>query len=147
MKIILTEDVKAQGKKGDVITVSDGYARSLIKKNQAIEATAKALNDLKLQNKHEDKLAAERLAEAQALGEKIKELTVEVKLKTGEGGRVFGSISSKEVSEAIKKQLDLDIDKKKLHIEDGIKSLGVHEVTVKLHPQVTSMIRVKVTEQ
>ncbi len=147
MKVILLEDVKTKGKKGEIINVSDGYARNLINKKQALEATDKNLNDLKLQKKHDDKVAAEKLAAAQALGEEMNEQTVEVHLKSGSDGRVFGSISSKEISEAIKAQLGKDIDKKQLHLDDAIKSLGTHEVKVKLHPEVTTMIRVKVTEQ
>ena len=147
MKVILLEDVKTKGKKGEIINVSDGYARNLITKKQALEATDKNLNDLKLQKKHEDKVAAEKLAAAQALGEEMNEKTVEVHLKSGSDGRVFGSISSKEISEAIKAQLGKDIDKKQLHLDEAIKSLGTHEVKVKLHPEVTTMIRVKVTEQ
>ena len=105
MKIILLEDVKSQGKKDDVIQVSDGYARSLINKKQAIEATPKALNDLKLRHKNEDKLAAERLAEAKALAEDLKTKEVNVRLKVGEGGRTFGSVSTKEIAQAMKDQL------------------------------------------
>lgn len=147
MKIILLEDVKSQGKKGDIITVSDGFARNLFIKKEAIEATAKNLNDLKLKQKHEDKVAAETLAAAQELGKKLEELQVQVKLKVGEGGRTFGSISSKEIAQAIKTQLNMDIDKKKLQMHDSIKGIGSFEVAVKLHPEVTSSIRVKVVEE
>ncbi len=147
MKVILIEDVKTKGKKGDIINVSDGYARNLITKKQALEATDKNLNDLKLQKKHEDKVAADKKAAAEALAKEIEDKTVELHLKAGDGGRVFGSVSSKEVSEAVKKQLGKDIDKKQLHLDEAIKSLGTHEVTVKLHPQVQTKIRVKVTEQ
>ena len=146
MKVILMEDVKTKGKKGDIINVSDGYARNLIAKKQALEATDKNLNDLKLQKKHEDKVAAEKKAAAEALAKEIEDRSVELHLKAGDGGRVFGSISSKEISDAIKKQLGKDIDKKRLYLEDTIKSLGTHEVTVKLHHDVQTKIRVKVTE-
>ena len=147
MNIILLQDVRSLGKKGEVVKVSDGYGRNLINKKQAIEGTAKNLNDLKLKQKHDDKLAAERLAEAKKLGEEIKEMSIELKLKAGAGGKVFGSVSSKEISQAAKEQLGLDIDKKKLVLDEAIKSFGTHEVTVKLHPQVSSTLRVKVTEE
>jgi large subunit ribosomal protein L9 len=147
MNIILLQDVRSLGKKGEVVKVSDGYGRNLINKKQAIEGTAKNLNDLKLKQKHDDKMAAERLAEAQKLGEEIKEMSVELKLKAGAGGKVFGSVSSKEISQAVKEQLGLDIDKKKLVLDEAIKSFGTHEVTVKLHPQVSTTLRVKVTEE
>ncbi|MCR5784569.1 MAG: 50S ribosomal protein L9 [Eubacterium sp.] len=147
MKVILLEDVKTKGKKGEIINVSDGYARNLITKKQALEATDKNLNDLKLQKKHEDKVAAEKKAAAEALAGEISDKIVELHLKAGSDGRVFGSVSSKEISEAVKAQLGKDIDKKQLHLDEAIKSLGTHEVTVKLHPQVQTKIRVKVTEQ
>lgn len=147
MNIILQEDVRSLGKKGEVVTVSDGYGRNLINKKKALEATSKALNDLKLKNKHDEKVAEQKLQDAKELGEKIKEMSVSLTLKAGEGGRVFGSVSAKEIAEAIKSQLHLDIDKKKLILDEPIRSFGTHEVSVKLHPQVTSMIRVKVTEK
>ncbi len=146
MKIILLEDVKSQGKKGDVLTVSDGFARNLIGRKQALEATPKNLNDLKLQMKHADKVAAENLAEAQALAKRMEDMSITVSLKVGEGGRTFGSVSTKEIAQAIKEQLSLDIDKHKLVLNEGIKALGAYEVPVKLHPQVTGTMRVKVVE-
>lgn len=146
MKIILMEDIKTLGIKGDVAEVSDGYGRNLISKKKAKEATQANLNDLKLKNKHEEKVAEEKLADAKALGAEMEGKIVTLSLKAGKDGRVFGSVSSKEISQAIKAQMDLDIDKKKLLIEEPIKTLGTHEVKVKLHPQVTTMIRVKVTE-
>lgn len=147
MNIILLEDVRSLGKKGEVVKVSDGYGRNLINKKKAIEGTAKNLNDLKLKQKHDEKLAEERLEVAKKLGEELKEMSVELKLKAGTGGRVFGSVSSKEISQAAKEQLGLDLDKKKLLLEEPIRSFGTHEVTVKLHPQVSTVLRVKVTEE
>jgi large subunit ribosomal protein L9 len=147
MNIILLEDVRSLGKKGEVVKVSDGYGRNLINKKKAIEGTAKNLNDLKLKQKHDEKLAEERLEAAKKLGEELKEMSVELKLKAGTGGRVFGSVSSKEISQAAKEQLGLDLDKKKLLLEEPIRSFGTHEVTVKLHPQVSTVLRVKVTEE
>lgn len=148
MKIILLEDVKSLGKKGEIVTVSDAYARNaIIPKKLGIEATNKNLNDLKLQNKHQEKVAAENLANAQALAETMKEWIVETKIKTGEGGKTFGSVSSKEIATAIKTQYNEAIDKKKIQLEESIRSLGTHEVKVKLHPKVTAVVRVHVAEQ
>ena len=147
MKVILLEDVKSLGKKGDIVDVSDGYAKNfLITKKKGVEANSKNLNDLKLKKANDEKVAAQNLADAKALAESIADKTVVVKLKAGEGGKTFGSVSSKEIAEEAKKQHDLDIDKKKIVINDPIKSLGTYEVTVKLHPKVTGTIRVRVEE-
>ncbi len=144
MKVILLEDVKSLGKKGDVVDVSDGYAKNfLITKKKGVEANSKNLNDLKLKKANEEKVAAQNLADAKALAAAIAEKTVVVKLKAGEGGKTFGSVSSKEIAEEAKKQHDLDIDKKKIVIDEPIKSLGSYEVAVKLHPKITGTIRVK----
>ncbi len=148
MKVILLEDVKAQGKKGDIINVSDGYAKNMLfPKKLAVEANTKNMNDLKLQKKHEDKVAAENLAEAQALAEEIKDKKVTVSIKAGEGGRIFGSVSTKEISAAAEKQLGLKLDKKKMVLPEPIKALGTYEVPIKLHPQVTGTLRVHVTAE
>lgn len=149
MKVILLEDVKSLGKKGEVVNVSDGYARNMIlPKKLGVEATSKNMNDLKLQNQHADKVAKENLEAAKALAEEISTKEVTVKIKTGEGGKTFGSVSSKEISAAAKQQLNLELDKKKMQLEDGgLKTLGVHEVTIKLHPKVTATLKVKVTEE
>ncbi len=148
MKVILLEDVKSLGKKGEVVTVSDGYARNLIlPKKLGVEATSKNLNDLKLQNKHAEKVAQENLEAAQALAEALKDKKVEVKMKAGEGGRTFGSISTKEIAEAAKKQLNMDLDKKKMVLKDAIKALGTYEVQIKLHPKVTGTLTVHVSEE
>jgi large subunit ribosomal protein L9 len=147
MKVILLQDVKSLGKKGDVVTVSDGYARNqLLPKKLGLEATSKNLNDLKLQNQHADKVAQEQLEAAKALAETLSDKQVELKIKAGEGGRTFGSVSTKEISGAVKDQLGLDIDKKKMSLSDPIKALGTYEVSIKLHPKVTGTLRVKVTE-
>lgn len=149
MKVILLEDVKSLGKKGEVVNVSDGYARNMIlPKKLGVEATSKNMNDLKLQNQHADKVAKENLEAAKALAEEISTKEVTVKIKTGEGGKTFGSVSSKEISAAAKQQLNLELDKKKMQLEDGgLKTLGIHEVTIKLHPKVTAALKVKVTEE
>ena len=147
MEVVLLEDVKALGKKGQVVKVNDGYARNFIlPKKLGVEATAKNLNDLKLQKANAEKVAAEQLAEAKALAEKIGELSVTLKMKAGEGGRAFGSVSSKEIAVAAKDQLGLEIDKKKMVLPEAIKTFGTHEVPVKLHKDVTAKLTVKVTE-
>jgi large subunit ribosomal protein L9 len=148
MKIILLQDVKTLGKKGDIVEVSDGYARNaILPKKLGVEATSKNLNDLKLQNKHADKVAAENLENAKELAVTVEKQKVVVKLKTGEGGRTFGSISTKEISQAAKEQTGLDLDKKKMQLPESIKALGTYEVPVKLHPQVTAKLTVSVVEE
>ncbi len=147
MKVILLEDVKSLGKKGTIVNVSDGYARNmLLPKKLGVEATPKNLNDLKLQKKHEEKVAQEILDAAKELAVKVEQGEVIVSIKTGEGGRVFGSVSAKEIAEAAKAQLSLDLDKKKIQLDGPIRELGVREVPVKLHPQVTAKLKVKVKE-
>lgn len=147
MKVILLEDVKSLGKKGEIVNVSDGYARNMIlPKKLGLEATSKNLNDLKLQNQHAEKVAQENLESAKKFAEELKDKKVEVKMKSGEGGRTFGSISTKEISEAAKKQLNLELDKKKMLLKDPIKALGTYEVQIKLHPQVTGTFTVHVSE-
>ena len=147
MKVILLADVKALGKKGDVVDVSDGYARNMLfPKKLGVEANAKNRNDLKLQNAHAEKVAQEQLEAAKALAAEIGEKTVHVSIKVGEGGKTFGSVSSKEISEAAKKQLNLDIDKKKLQLSEPIRCLGVTQVPVRLHPKVTGTLKVWVKE-
>lgn len=147
MKVILLQDVKALGKKGEVVNVSDGYARNmLLPKKLGVVADAKNMNDLKLQKAHEEKIAAENLQAAKDFAEIISKSTVEIKLKVGEGGRVFGSVSAKEIADAAKDQLKLEIDKKKLQMSGPIKTLGVTEVSVKLHPKVTAQLKVHVSE-
>ena len=147
MKVILLEDVKAQGKKGEIIEVSDGYARNvLIAKKLGVEATPKALNDLKLQKQHEAKVAQEQYEAAVELGKVVEQQKVVVKVKCGDGGRVFGAVSTKEIAAATKEQTNLDLDKKKMQLNDPIKSLGTYEIPVKLHPKVTTKLTVQVVE-
>ncbi len=143
MKVVLFEDVKSLGKKDDIVEVSDGYARNFIfKKKLGAEATPKALNDLKLKKQNEEKVAAEKLAEAKALAADIANKSVEVSIKAGQDGRAFGAVSSKEISVAAKEQLDMDIDKKKLVLKEPIKAVGTYQVPLKLHPQVTAELKV-----
>ena len=147
MKVILLEDVKSVGKKDEVVEVNNGYARNvLFRKNLAIEATNKALNDLKLRKANDDKLAAEALADAKVLAKEIEEKQLVLKMKVGEGGRTFGSISAKEIAEAAKAQLGYELDKKKLQLSAPIKELGTTMVPIKLHPKVTGELKVVVKE-
>ncbi len=147
MKVILLQDVKSLGKKGDVVEVSEGYARNmLLKKGLGKEATGKNMNDLKLQKANAEKVAREALEAAQALGKELEGKEVRIAVKTGEGGRVFGSVSTKEIAEEIKKQLGYDVDKKKIQIDNPIKTLGVTNAAVKLHAKVTAYVKVHVVE-
>ena len=148
MKVILLQDVKALGKKGEIVNVNDGYARNFIlPKKLGLEATGKNMNDLKLQKANEEKVAQQQLDDAKELGKKIEAGKVEVKIKVGEGGRTFGSVSTKEISVAVKEQMGYEIDKKKIQLKDAIKTLGTHMVPVKLHPKVTAELKVVVTEE
>ena len=147
MDIVLLEDVKALGKKGEIVKVNDGYARNFIlPKKLGVEATTKNLNDLKLQKANDARIAAEQLAAAKELGERIEKSSVTLSIKAGEGGRAFGSVSTKEIGKAINDQLGLDIDKKKIVLNDPIKSIGSFEVPIKLHKDVTARLAVKVVE-
>ena len=147
MEIVLLEDVKALGKKGQIVTVNDGYARNFIlPKKLGVEATSKNLNDLKLKKANDARLAAEVLAAANELAAKLDESKVTLSIKAGEGGRAFGSVSNKEISKAITDQLGLEIDKKKIVLNDPIKSIGSFEVPIKLHKDVTARLAVKVVE-
>lgn len=147
MEVILLEDVKSLGKKGQIVKINDGYARNFVlPKKLGIEATNKNLNDLKLQKANEEKIAKEQLDAAKALAAEIAEMTVKMKIKTGEGGRTFGSVSSKEIAEEAKKQLNLELDKKKIMVDEAIRTPGTHIVTVKLHREVQAKLKVVVSE-
>ena len=148
MKVILKEDVKSLGKKGEIVNVSDGYARNFIlKTGKGIEANTKNLNDLKLKKANDDKVAQEHYEAAVELGKKIEAGKIEVSIKTGEGGKVFGSVSSKEIATEVKAQMELEVDKKKVQLKDAIKALGTYEVPIKLHPKVTAKLKVVVKEE
>lgn len=147
MKIILLQDEKKLGKKGDIIEASEGYARNyILPKKIGVEATPKNMNDLKLQNANKEKVAQEQLQAAQNLAKVLETKQVVIKVKAGEGGKMFGSVSSKEIVAEFKKQHDMELDKKKIVMADAIKAFGNYEVTIKLHPQVTGKFTVKVTE-
>lgn len=147
MKIILMQDVKKLGKKGEIIEINDGYARNyILPQKLGVEANNRNLNDLKLQKMKEEKDAQKLLDEAKDLAEKIGAQIVTVKIKAGEGGKVFGSVSAREIAGAMKKQCGLEIDKKKIQLQEPIRSFGFHEVGIRLHPQVTGTLRIKVEE-
>lgn len=148
MKVILLQDVKALGKKGELVNVNDGYARNFIlPKKLGLEANSTNMNNLKLQKQKEDRAAAQELADAKALAEKLKDVTIELQVKTGEGGRVFGSVSAKEIVAAAKSQKNLVIDKKKLLIDEPLKSCGMHIIKVRLHKDVVGEFKVHVSEK
>lgn len=146
MKVILNQDIKGQGKKGQLVEVSDGYARNfLLPRKLAKEATAENINVMRSQQESEAYKKQMALEDAQALSEKLKSLKVEIKAKAGENGKLFGSVTSKEVTDELLKQHHIKIDKKKLQLPDGIKTLGTTIVEVKLHPGVSGQITVSVT--
>ena len=143
MKVILIEDVKSLGKKDEIVEVNDGYARNFIfKKNLGVEATSKNLNDLKLKQQNADKIAAENLASAKEFAQEIGTKSIELAIKAGEGGRVFGSVSTKEIATAAREQLGYDLDKKKMQLKEPIKNLGTYMVPIRLHPKVTAELKV-----
>ena len=147
MKVILLEDVKSLGKKSQVVDINDGYARNyVLPKKLGIEANNKNLNDLKLKNANDEKIAREQLEAAKVFAAEMEKDEVVVSIKAGEGGRTFGSVSSKEIATAYKEQCGKEIDKKKIQLTEAIKNFGVYEVSVKVHPKVTGKLKVKVTE-
>ena len=147
MKVILTADVKGQGKKGQIVTVSDGYARNfLFPKNLAKEATTDNLNTAKLKQEAEAARIAREKAAAQELAEKLKTMVVKVSAKAGSNGRLFGSITAADISAALKKQFNIEIDRHKMTIEENIKQFGTYEVKVKLYNEVSGILRVSVCE-
>lgn len=148
MKVILLEDVKALGKKGELVEVSTGYARNfIIPKKKGLEATPEALNNLKLARANEEKVARELKEAAQALAAQLKDNPVTIPAKLGGNGKLFGAISSKEIAAALSQQKGLEVDKKKIVLDEPIKELGTHTVKAKLHKDVTAEITVKVVEE
>lgn len=145
MKVILLEDVKSLGKKGDIVNASDGYARNmLLPRKLAVEATEGAKRNLSAIKKAEDKRAAENLAAAKELKTRLEAKPVTVSVKVGANGRTFGSVSAKELAEAVKAQLGIEIDKKKMNLPSPIREVGTTSVTVRLHPQVAAELKVEV---
>ena len=148
MKVILLEDVNSKGKRDDIINVSDGYARNyLFPQKLAMEATPKNLNDIKLKKANAAKVAAQELAEAKELSEKIAAASVEVKIKAGENGKTFGSVTAKEIAEASQAQAGIFIDRKKIVLSDAIKAVGEYTMPVKLHPEVAADLKVRVVPE
>ncbi|MBD5460334.1 MAG: 50S ribosomal protein L9 [Lachnospiraceae bacterium] len=147
MKIILLQDEKKLGKKGDLIEASDGYARNyILPRKIGVEATPQNLNDLKLKKANEEKIAREQLEAAKALAASLESKEVVVKIKAGENGKAFGSVSSKEIAAACKEQNGIELDKKKIQLPEALKNFGAYEVNIKLHPQVNAKLTVKVLE-
>ncbi|HDW7747330.1 TPA: 50S ribosomal protein L9 [Staphylococcus aureus] len=147
MKVIFTQDVKGKGKKGEVKEVPVGYANFLLKKNYAVEATPGNLKQLELQKKRAKQERQQEIEDAKALKETLSNIEVEVSAKTGEGGKLFGSVSTKQIAEALKAQHDIKIDKRKMDLPNGIHSLGYTNVPVKLDKEVEGTIRVHTVEQ
>lgn len=147
MKVILLQDVKSVGKKGELVNASEGYAKNfLFPKKLAVEATKSNLNDFELKQKSEEKRKQEELESAQKIAENLKDQVVTIKVKTGGNGKLFGSVTNKEVADAIVEQMKQDIDKKKVSIGDPIKMVGERTATIKLHPKVTAEVTIKIVE-
>ena len=148
MKVILLQDVKSLGKEGEIVNVNDGYARNfIIPKKLGVEANNKNLNDLKLKKSNEEKIAKENKEAAEKLAGELKAGQILLKIKVGEGGKAFGSVSAKEIAAAVKDQMGLDVDKKKIQLKETLKTLGTHIVPVKLHPEVTAELKVEIGEE
>lgn len=147
MKVILLEDVKSVGKKGEIVNASEGYAKNfLIPRKLGVEANASNLNDIKLKKQSEDKRKAEELAEAKELKAKIEEKTVKIPVKTGDNGKLFGSVTNKEIAVALEEQAGIKVDKKKIVLDDQIKMVGEKTVVIKIHPQVSAELKVAIIE-
>ena len=148
MKVILLQDVKSLGKEGEIVNVNDGYARNfIIPKKLGVEANNKNLNDLKLKKSNEEKIAKENKEAAEKLAGELKAGQILLKIKVGEGGKAFGSVSAKEIAAEVKEQMDLDVDKKKIQLKETLKTLGTHNVPIKLHPEVTAELKVEIKEE
>ena len=147
MKVILLQDVKSVGKKDDIVNVSDGYARNMLfPRKLGVEATPKNIKDIELKKKHEARIVAEELEKAKAFAGEIEKMSVTVPIKVGTGGRAFGSVSTKEIAEAAKEQLGLELDRKKMLLDAPLKEVGTVKVPVKIHPKVTASLTVNVTQ-
>ena len=147
MKVLLLADVKSLGKKDDIVNVSDGYARNMLfPKKLAVAATPKNMKDVELKKKNEARIEAEKLKEAQAFAEDLSKKSVTVGIKIGSGGRAFGSVSTKEIAEAAREQLGVELDRKKMNLESPLRELGESTVQVRVHPKVTANLKVIVKE-
>ena len=148
MKVILLADVKGVGKKEQIVNASEGYAKNfLFPKNLAVEANAGNLKKLDNKHKLEAQKAQEELDAARELGKKIEEAKIVIKVKIGTSGKLFGAVTNKEIATALKQQFDIDVDKKKISLADTIKTVGDHQVNVKLHPKVTSKLNVSIVNE
>ncbi len=147
MKVLLLADVKSLGKKDDIVNVSDGYARNMLfPKKLAVAATPKNMKDVELKKKNEARIESEKLKEAQAFADDLSKKSVTVGIKIGTGGRAFGSVSTKEIAEAAKEQLGVELDRKKMNLEAPLRELGESTVQVRVHPKVTANLKVIVKE-
>lgn len=148
MKVIFLQDVKGKGKKGEVKNVAEGYARNfLIPRGLAVIADESNMKQLKQQQKMESKRKEQEKEQAEQLAAKLEKITVNIPAKAGEGGRLFGSVTSKQVAEELQKQHRIKIDRRKLELPEPIRNLGVTQIPLKLHPEVTATVKVQVTEQ
>ena len=148
MKVILLQDVKAQGKKDELVNVSDGYAKNfLFPKNLAVEATPDEMNKLKIKNRNAAQKKEQEKEDAIALGETLKKLTLNIKVKAGENGKIFGGVTSKEISESLKSHYKIGIDKKKIGIKETIKALGNYQVEIKLYEGINVKLAVAVVKE
>lgn len=147
MQVILIEDVKSLGKKGQLVEVSDGYATNfLLPKKKACVATKSNINELKQKEKSEERKKEEELKSAQQLAEQLKQTSIKIAAKMGDNGKLFGSVTNKEIAAELEKQYAIKIDKKKIVVDDVIKNLGTHNVVIKLHPKVTAQVSVQIVE-
>ncbi|MBM7095387.1 50S ribosomal protein L9 [Bacillus sp. H-16] len=147
MKVIFLQDVKGKGKKGEVKNVAEGYARNyLLKNNLAVEANSGNMKDLEMKKESQSKKAQQELEEAEAYKDKLEKTTVEVKAKAGEGGRLFGAVTSKQIADTLKK-MKMKVDKRKIDLDDPIRALGYRNVDIKIHPKVTATVKVHVIEE
>lgn len=148
MKVIFQQDVKGQGKKGEVKEVAEGYARNyLLPRKLAVEASSGNISALKEQKRREEVRKKEELSVATEMAKKLENVHITFQTKSGEGGRLFGSITSKQISQQLKKEHDLQVDKKKILLKEPIRTLGVTKVSIKLHPKVTATLSVQVLEE
>ncbi|WP_144513444.1 50S ribosomal protein L9 [Bacillus sp. FJAT-22090] len=148
MKVVFLKDVKGKGKKGEIKNVADGYAHNFLLKNKfAVEANPAAISALEGQKKKSEKEAAEELAEAKKLKEVLEQLTVELKAKSGNDGRLFGSVTTKQIAAQLEKSHGIKLDKRKMELDDAIRALGFTNVPVKLHHEVVATLKVHVTEE
>jgi len=148
MKVILLEDIKGTGAKGQIINVSDGHAKNfLIPRKLAAEATKAALNDWEKQKKSAERRRQDDIAAAQQLAQKIEKVTVKIPMKVGENGKLFGSVGSKEIAAAMSSQVNIELDRKKIVLDDPIKSIGVQKVPVKLYTDITAQMSVEIVEE